>query len=119
MLSLKLLSILISSLQTLINLLFCFQLFNLYREVVYTISHKLGGTTQAQLSHQLQLQLQKKPNAISAALAPLWQTVATDEKKQMSKEDLLKFAKEAFGIDDEKHSKTIEQIQDEKVKADL
>ena len=83
---------------------------------MYTVSHKLGGNGGSGLTNQL-LQLQKKPNAISAALAPLWQTVTGNEaeKKQMSKEDLLKYAKEAFQIDDQTHQKLMEQVKEEKV----
>ena len=59
-----------------------FQRENLYKEVLYTITHKLGhggnrGSStggENNLAHQL-IQLQKKPAALSAALAPLWQTV--------------------------------------------
>ena len=53
---------------------------------------------------------------MSAALAPLWQTVTSvDEKKQMSKKDLLIYAQGAFDIDDETHSRLMEEVKDEKV----
>ena len=53
---------------------------------------------------------------MSAALAPLWQTVTSvDEKKQMSKKDLLKYAQGAFDIDDETHNRLMEEVKDEKV----
>lgn len=59
---------------------------------------------------------QKKPNALSAALAPLWQTVTSENKsKQPSKDDLLTYAQEAFDIDDETHSKLMEEVKEEKV----
>ena len=49
-------------------------------------------------------------------MAPLWQTVTSaDEKKQMSKKYLLKYAQEAFDIDDETHNKLMEEVKDEKV----
>ena len=59
-------------------------------------------------------QLQKKPNALSAALAPLWHTV-TNDNEQMSKEELLKYAQEAFEINDEIHNKLMEEVADEMV----
>ena len=94
--------------------MFCFQKEDLYKEVLYTITHKLGGGN-PNPANQL-LQLQKKPNALSAALAPLWQTVTSaDEKKQMSKKDLLKYAQGAFDIDDETHNRLMEEVKDEKV----
>ena len=56
------------------------------------------------------------PSALSAALAPLWQTVTSvDEKKQMSKKDLLIYAQGAFDIDDETHNRLMEEVKDEKV----
>ena len=59
---------------------------------------------------------QKKPNALSAALAPLWQTVTSESKnKQPSKDDLLTYAQEAFDIDDETHLKLMDEVKDEKV----
>lgn len=92
---------------------------NLYKEVLYTITHKLGNAQnsgQGNLAnHFLQMQ-QKKPNALSAALAPLWQTVTSENKsKQPSKDDLLTYAQEAFDIDDETHSKLMEEVKEEKV----
>ena len=91
---------------------------NLYKEVLYTITHKLGNAQnsgQGNLAnHFLQMQ-QKKPNALSAALAPLWQTVTSENKsKQPSKDDLLTYAQEAFDIDDETHSKLMEEVKEEK-----
>ena len=81
--------------------------------MLYTITHKLGGNLNP--ANQL-LQQQKKPSALSAALAPLWQTVTSvDEKKQMSKKDLLKYAQGAFDIDDETHNRLMEEVKDEKV----
>ena len=93
---------------------------NLYKEVLYTITHKLGNAQnsgQGNLAnHFLQMQ-QKKPNALSAALAPLWQTVTSENKsKQPSKDDLLTYAQEAFDIDDETHSKLMEEVKEEKVR---
>ena len=81
--------------------------------MLYTITHKLGGNSN--LGNHL-LQLQKKPNALSAALAPLWHTV-NNENEQMSKEELLKYAQEAFDIDEETHHKLMDEIKDEKVHA--
>ena len=92
---------------------------NLYKEVLYTITHKLGNAQNSQqgnlANHFLQMQ-QKKPNALSAALAPLWQTVTSDNKnKQPSKDDLLTYAQEAFDVDDETHAKLMEEVKEEKV----
>ena len=56
------------------------------------------------------------PSALSAAMAHLWQTVTSvDEKKQMSKKDLLIYAQGAFDIDDETHNRLMEEVKDEKV----
>ena len=63
------------------------------------------------------IQLQKKPNALSAALAPLWQSVAIEEKKHLSKQELLKYAQEAFDIDEQTHEKLMEEVKEEKVKS--
>ena len=83
--------------------------------MLYTITHKLGGNLNPTPANQL-LQQQKKPSALSAALAPLWQTVTSvDEKKQMSKKDLLNYAQGAFDIDDETHNRLMEEVKDEKV----
>ena len=101
-----------------------FQRENLYKEVLYTITHKLGhggnrGGGGENLAHQL-IQLQKKPAALSAALAPLWQTVTNvgggePDKQPMSKEELLIYAQEAFDIDDENHHKLMGEVKEEKV----
>ena len=71
------------------------------------------------MAHQL-IQLQKKPAALSAALAPLWQTVTNvgggePDKQPMSKEELLIYAQEAFDIDDETHHKLMGEVKEEKV----
>ena len=94
-----------------------FQRENLYKEVLYTITHKLGNAQNSQhLANQFLQMQQKKPNALSAALAPLWQTVTSESKnKQPSKEDLLTYAQEAFDIDDETHLKLMDEVKVEKV----
>ena len=67
------------------------------------------------------IQLQKKPAALSAALAPLWQTVTNvgaggePDKQPMSKEELLIYAQDAFDIDDETHHKLMGEVKEEKV----
>lgn len=86
----------------------------MYKEVLYTITHKLGGPGDSAVSQLIQLQ--KKPNALSAALAPLWQSVAIEEKKHLSKQELLKYAQEAFDVDEQTHEKLMEEVKEEKVK---
>ena len=97
----------------------------LYKEVLYTITHKLGGSSKDQgapndITNQLlQLQQQGKPNALSAALAPLFQSVQAaasgDQSQQLSKDELFKYAKVAFKMDQETHNKLLEEVKDDKV----
>ena len=49
---------------------------------MYTITHKLGGNggniqADNQLTNKLIQMQQRQPNALSAALAPLWQSVTS------------------------------------------
>ena len=106
---------------------FSFQKETLYKEVLYTITHKLGttsGNTSTAVANQLTNQLiqlqQRNPNAISAALAPLWQSVAAQsntEKKtqQLGKEELYEYAQEAFQVDKDIHDRLLEEVNEEKV----
>ena len=60
-------------------------------------------------------------NAISAALAPLWQSVAAQsnvEKKtqQLGKEELYEYAQEAFQVDKDIHDRLLEEVNEEKVR---
>lgn len=110
-----------------------FQKENLYKEVLYTITHKLGGSIVSATqyhqvaNHLIQLQ-QQKPNALSAALAPLWQSVHSGHNQQLqeqeqqqtqqqhlSKEELLVYSQKAFDIDDETHQRLMEEASDDKV----
>lgn len=99
----------------------------MYKEVLYTITHKLGASGSAggnpnlaSINHLRQLQAQKKPNALSAALAPIWHTaVASNEQEsseKLSKEELYKYAQKAFGINDETHDRLMEEVKEEKVR---
>ena len=99
----------------------------LYKEVLYTITHKLGvpsGNSSTAVANQLTNQLiqlqQRNPNAISAALAPLWQSVAAQsnvEKKtqQLGKEELYEYAQEAFQVDKDIHDRLLKEVNEEKV----
>ena len=106
---------------------FSFQKETLYKEVLYTITHKLGTTSSAstqaanQLTNQLIQLQQRNPNAISAALAPLWQSVAAQsntEKKtqQLGKKELYEYAQEAFQVDKDTHDRLLEEVHVEKVR---
>ena len=90
--------------------------------MLYTITHKLGGNSGNEAANQLTNQLiqlqQRKPNALSAALAPLWQSVAAaeDQNQQLSKEELFKYSQQAFQVDQEIHNKLLEEVKEEKVR---
>ena len=85
----------------------------------------MGGSSKDQgapndITNQLlQLQQQGKPNALSAALAPLFQSVQAaasgDQSQQLSKDELFKYAKVAFKMDQETHNKLLEEVKDDKV----